>query len=304
MAAYITVGAKTSHGGTVITGSPHTTHNGIPIARIGDKVICKKCKKITTIVSGDPAFVVDGAPIARGGDATSCGAKLIATQQSFMESGFDVMGIEPPEPLQFPKSKPDDLLRNDLIADDTVEENIDRYAITNLGEDIDKIAAHSPTLQEHIRELQEDGWDIQYGPDAEGTYVSYDEKRIIVSEYYKNSPTKAMHAFTHEVGHATYPGEIDISSKEAYVNSKLTGEGGAVNYSTMIRQEVLENGNIDILGHVDSKDMAVYTSIYNEYGDTEEAWEQLGQYWSTNITSTTGEHYDDFYARRYDEGNY
>lgn len=111
MAAYITVGAKTSHGGTVITGSPHTTHNGIPIARIGDKVMCKKCKKITTIVSGDPAFVVDGAPIARGGDATSCGAKLIATQQSFVESGFDVMGIEPPEPLQFPKS---DMLRNNL----------------------------------------------------------------------------------------------------------------------------------------------------------------------------------------------
>jgi|GEM_PF-2062081 len=116
MAAYITVGAKTSHGGTVITGSPHTTHNGIPIARIGDKVMCKKCKKITTIVSGDPAFVVDGAPIARGGDATSCGAKLIATQQFFMESGFDVMGIEPPAPLQFPKSKPDDLLRSNFSS--------------------------------------------------------------------------------------------------------------------------------------------------------------------------------------------
>lgn len=109
MAAYITVGAKTSHGGTVITGSPHTTHNGIPIARIGNKVMCKKCKKITTIVSGDPAFVVDGAPIARGGDTTSCGAKLIATQQSFMESGFDIMGIEPPEPLQFPKSDQNNL---------------------------------------------------------------------------------------------------------------------------------------------------------------------------------------------------
>ncbi|MGP9688648.1 PAAR domain-containing protein [Psychrobacter sp. AOP22-C1-C5] len=93
MAAYITVGAKTSHGGTVITGSPHTTHNGIPVARKGDQVMCKKCKKVTTIVSGDASFVVDGAPIARGGDVTSCGAKLIANQQAFAESDFSVGSV-------------------------------------------------------------------------------------------------------------------------------------------------------------------------------------------------------------------
>lgn len=104
MAAYITVGAKTSHGGTVISGSPQTTHNGIPVARKGDKVICKKCKKVTTILSGDASFIVDGAPIARGGDVTSCGAKLIAIQQSFAESGFDVGSIAQAAPLMFPKS--------------------------------------------------------------------------------------------------------------------------------------------------------------------------------------------------------
>ena len=93
MAAYITVGAKTSHGGTVLTGSPHTTHNGIPVARKGDQVMCKKCKKMTTIVSGDASFIVDGAPIARGGDVTSCGAKLIANQQAFAESDFSVGSI-------------------------------------------------------------------------------------------------------------------------------------------------------------------------------------------------------------------
>ncbi|MGB3109394.1 MAG: PAAR domain-containing protein [Psychrobacter alimentarius] len=103
MAAYITVGAKTSHGGTVITGSPHTTHNGIPVARKGDQVMCKKCKKMTVIMSGDASFVVDGAPIARGGDVTSCGAKLIANQQAFAESDFDVGSIAQAAPLVFPK---------------------------------------------------------------------------------------------------------------------------------------------------------------------------------------------------------
>ncbi|WP_199506947.1 MULTISPECIES: PAAR domain-containing protein [unclassified Psychrobacter] len=97
MAAYITVGAKTDHGGTVITGSAHTLVNGIPVARKGDKVQCKKCKKVVTIVTGDPAFVIDGAPVARAGDITSCGSKLIAVQQAFAESDFDVMGVERPE---------------------------------------------------------------------------------------------------------------------------------------------------------------------------------------------------------------
>lgn len=109
MAAYITVGAKTSHGGTVITGSPHTTHNGIPVARKGDQVMCKKCKKMTVIVSGDASFIVDGAPIARGGDVTSCGAKLIANQQAFAESDFSVGSIVQAAPLVFPKSEPDNL---------------------------------------------------------------------------------------------------------------------------------------------------------------------------------------------------
>ena len=109
MAAYITVGATTTHGGKVISGSPHTTHNGIPISRKGDKVICKKCKKVTTILTGDASFIIDGAPIARAGDVTSCGAKLIAVQQSFCESGFEVMGVEQPAPIQFPKSDPESL---------------------------------------------------------------------------------------------------------------------------------------------------------------------------------------------------
>ncbi|MGM8908519.1 PAAR domain-containing protein [Psychrobacter sp. 1U1] len=116
MAAYITVGATTTHGGTVITGSPHTTHNGVQVSRKGDKVICKKCKKLTTILTGDPTFIVDGAPIARGGDVTSCGAKLIAIQQSFCESDFKVQGVEQPEPLQFPKSDPSSMF-NDIDED-------------------------------------------------------------------------------------------------------------------------------------------------------------------------------------------
>ncbi len=125
MAAYITVGAKTTHGGTVISGSPHTTHNGIPVSRIGDKVICKKCKKVTTILSGDASFIIDGAPIARGGDVTSCGAKLIAIQQSFAESDFDVGSITQAAPLQFAKSEPESMFAS--LADNKSDSEDDQY---------------------------------------------------------------------------------------------------------------------------------------------------------------------------------
>lgn len=122
MAAYITVGATTTHGGKVITGSPYTTHNGIPVSRKGDKVVCFKCKKSTTILTGDPSFIVDGAPIARAGDVTSCGAKLIAVQQSFCESDFEVMGIEQPAPLVFPKSDPEALFASLAGPGDQIEQ--------------------------------------------------------------------------------------------------------------------------------------------------------------------------------------
>ena len=100
------------------TGSPHSTHNGIPISRKGDKVVCKKCKKLTTILTGDSSFMVDSAPIARAGDVTSCGAKLIAVQQSFCESNFEVMGVEQAEVIRREAQKS----FNEVMGDELYDE--------------------------------------------------------------------------------------------------------------------------------------------------------------------------------------
>lgn len=77
----VTLGDRTTHGGTVVSASQFTDTNGKPWARVGDQVVCKRCKKVTTIVTGDPSMVVNGAPVARHGDLTSCGARLIAGSQ-------------------------------------------------------------------------------------------------------------------------------------------------------------------------------------------------------------------------------
>ena len=62
----IVLGDKTSHGGSVIEGSPHSDSGGKPIARMGDKTVCPKHGP-NPIVSGDATLIVE--PASRGGRA-------------------------------------------------------------------------------------------------------------------------------------------------------------------------------------------------------------------------------------------
>lgn len=73
-------GDRTSHGGTVLEGSPFDICMGKPIAFIGHKVICPKCKGIFSIAEGVSTTTFYGKGIAIAGMKTSCGATLIASQ--------------------------------------------------------------------------------------------------------------------------------------------------------------------------------------------------------------------------------
>lgn len=78
---WIVQGDKTSHGGTVIEGDPTFTTHGKPVAHVGHKVTCPKCKGGPfPIVTGAPDFINNGQPVARHGDKTACGATLISGQ--------------------------------------------------------------------------------------------------------------------------------------------------------------------------------------------------------------------------------
>ncbi|MET0855816.1 MAG: PAAR domain-containing protein [Telluria sp.] len=81
--AFIRLGDKTSHGGTVIEASPTTTSGDIAVARLGDKTSCPlPGHGSNPIAAGDPTTIVDGKAVARHGDKTACGATLIASQQA------------------------------------------------------------------------------------------------------------------------------------------------------------------------------------------------------------------------------
>jgi uncharacterized Zn-binding protein involved in type VI secretion len=84
---FIVVGDKTSHGGTVLSGSPSTDSHGKAIARVGDRATCplKGHGGVTVIVSGDPSCLIDGQPAACHGHKTACGATLIASQSTTLD---------------------------------------------------------------------------------------------------------------------------------------------------------------------------------------------------------------------------
>ena len=83
---FIVLGDTTTHGGTVITawGEGRWTIDGKPVACVGDKVICPKCKGVYTIVEGasGPDTTLDGRKVAREDDGVDCGAKLVSVGQS------------------------------------------------------------------------------------------------------------------------------------------------------------------------------------------------------------------------------
>lgn len=81
----ITVGDKTDHGGTVISGSPTHDIQGRAIARLGDKVDCPqsypggKPHGVNKIISAHDTLTVNGVPVAVEGCTTECGCKLLGS---------------------------------------------------------------------------------------------------------------------------------------------------------------------------------------------------------------------------------
>jgi uncharacterized Zn-binding protein involved in type VI secretion len=85
---FIVLGDRTSHGGTVVSADLTCDINGKYLARVGDKVVCPKCKGTFAIVSGASDMLSMGHAPAVNGDKTACGATLISSQvRTTWESG-------------------------------------------------------------------------------------------------------------------------------------------------------------------------------------------------------------------------
>jgi len=78
---WIVIGDPTSSGGSVVSGSPFTDIDGIPVARVNDQATCPRHKGAYPIVDGDSTLIVDGQPVALHGSSLACGCKVLSAQQ-------------------------------------------------------------------------------------------------------------------------------------------------------------------------------------------------------------------------------
>ncbi|KAB7767066.1 PAAR domain-containing protein [Xanthomonas maliensis] len=91
---FIVVGDPTSSGGHVISGSPVTDIDGKPLARVGDRALCRKHNGNFAIVGGNLTIMMDGQAVALHGDYLACGCQVLSSKQSrvFLDEGPGAAG--------------------------------------------------------------------------------------------------------------------------------------------------------------------------------------------------------------------
>lgn len=72
------LGDRSSHGGTLVSGSPDTLVNGRPAVRVGDVHVCPiPGHGSTPVIRGSATVKINGRPAARVGDRAGCGAVIV-----------------------------------------------------------------------------------------------------------------------------------------------------------------------------------------------------------------------------------
>lgn len=80
MQGIVRIGDKTTHGGTVQSGSSTMVFCGIGVARKGDKVFCPQPGHGSTVITeGNPDYLDNGVPVAFYGHKCACGCTLITS---------------------------------------------------------------------------------------------------------------------------------------------------------------------------------------------------------------------------------
>lgn len=273
--AQILIGDTTSHGGVVISGSPTTSVEGRPIARVGDMVTCPLCKPhVFPIVEGLSTFTDNYMAVALHGHKIACGATLIAS------------AIKPETP--------------DTPAPGSTSNPFEK----ELGQDLNELIGKSPTLSKDLETLSKEKWIIKFGETGGGSSANRDKKLITLDPTLKGDKKNLVKVLSHEVGHARHPFEPDYSSKATYLNDALDDEGAAVMKNITVQREILKSSKIDIGIAGQPVNTPIYERAYDQSlkdGDYKSAIRKIGDtFRKGEYTSTTKETYEDMHGKWYD----
>ncbi|MFV0384603.1 hypothetical protein [Paracoccus sp. (in: a-proteobacteria)] len=170
----------------------------------------------------------------------------------------------------------------------------------SFGPEVAELAGKSPTLREDLVTLEQEGWTVHEGDPGGGSYADRTNRDIVIDP--DRSATDIVRSIAHEAGHAKDNTPADMSSREAYVDSALTGEGRATINNIRVQREIIETGGPDI--GISGANGETYSKIYDQAvasGDFEQGAYEIGQVFKNGEhTSTNGQSYGDYYGSFYD----
>ncbi|MGC8342791.1 type VI secretion system Vgr family protein [Pantoea ananatis] len=179
-------------------------------------------------------------------------------------------------------------------------------SFSGYGKDVDNLVEKSPTMKQDITTLKKRGWVFKEGEAGKGTSADRQGRIITVDKSQMDNAAKVVQSLSHESGHALYKPNIDLSSKNSYLNSTLSDEGAATLNNIRVQREIIANQGEDIGIAGNAANQKDYNSIFDslQKGDITEsdARMKIGRIFGKGEqTSTTKEFYEDYYGGWYDK---
>jgi len=321
------------HGpGMVIDGSPSVLINGLPACAVGDNVL-EALGPLDPIILGMPTVLI-GKPAGAGGLGGLLDAlkaiidKVMAAVTKLVDLMKDVAAfvaavvagvISELQALvaRFGQAMIDAVKRALQKLAEGVKKALAKPPVkTGLGDDVDKLAGKSPTLQKNLQKLQDDGWTIKYGEPGKGSFCDKKAKTIVIDPNDKGNSASITQTLAHESGHALYTADPYVPhnglTKDEYVRrnveSGLKDEGEATLTNAQVRKEINQAGgpDIGIAGTQTDKYQAI-ADKYPDPADRDKARKEIadlfgeGENPSTDPSKTYREYYGEPYKKFYDE---
>lgn len=251
-------------------GHPTVLIGGRPAATVTNMCTCVGPPDVIT--QGSASVFINNLPAARLGDMTAHGGSIVMGELTVLIGGMPIV-------------------------------------TTGLGVDVDALAALSPALQQQIRDLQSQGWTVQWGAAGGGSSADRQARTITIDPNGRANPAGLTQTLAHEVGHALYPYRADLSTRETYLRGALADEGAATLNNIRVQREIIANGGPDIGIAGQPRNHPAYNAAYDQYlrdGNAAAARDTIGGVFrngetASTTTATGPQTYEQYYGGWYDQ---
>jgi len=170
------------------------------------------------------------------------------------------------------------------------------------------IAGQSPTLNNQLQQLQQDGWTIVKGPAGGGSFTDRQNKQIVIAD--GDTPAVTVGGLAHEMGHAEageppyHPPAAGMTRDdyvEQNVQEQLRNEGAAQLNAAIARDEIQQAGGPDT--GIPGTQTNAYQALYDQYksglASRDQTVDLMADVMANESTSTTNQNYRDYYGQSY-----